>query len=346
MSQHFRSMILSETERPFAIRLAAHLRMVAIVLRERGEGAPPVDAQRYLQSAFWNFLPARFWRAFFANWLQIIIQQKKAAERSPSVDSIQNVLQLIEQCIQKAAGSERYYFYDESSELIRKALEFLRPISCRRLYVHTGRMKIDPDLAVVYSAAHAMAYSHGNSIAYWALNACYYWICQRLDMRFRLTTDCASRLENLAGIVELTASLPRSTPRWGKKAFGRWKSVAYNLVMQFDNSTAYFAERVVALGGVADINVLDLLIEPVSLMEFGNINLVALCRKPLEAAAARDKDRLRVAHLTMKISPSGIPLYRVVIETWIHGYRIEGILARGVKPFAYKWVMEDIINAE
>lgn len=64
----------------------------------------------------------------------------------------------------------------------------------------------------------------------------------------------------------------------------------------------------------------------------------------LEFSAARS---IRViSHLTMKISPSGIPVYRVVIETWTHGYRIEGILARDEKPFAYKWVMEDLNNEE
>ncbi|MCK7512945.1 MAG: hypothetical protein MZV70_58940 [Desulfobacterales bacterium] len=59
--------ILSEIDPIYANRMAAHLRMVAQLLRERGGDAPPLDAQRSLAAVFSKQLPESFWQALFEN---------------------------------------------------------------------------------------------------------------------------------------------------------------------------------------------------------------------------------------------------------------------------------------
>jgi hypothetical protein len=316
--------ILSEMERKSAAGLAAHLRGVAALLRERGECAPPLHAQQALGAPFWEHQPRQFWYALFANWVRFIIEYKRTVERHAQLESYYATLGLIEQRFQGNFNAGKFQSQ-------------MSPLPTRRINIHATRHKSDFDFIVVNIASFMMTSTHSHDLSILARDAFYYWSCRRSDLRFKLTPDCSFQLEAFAGLIETTASLPQSKPRWGKKPAGRLKSVAYGLVMQLDYASDYFSKQIIKLGGEARINLIDLLIEPISLMEFRNINLVARCRDSLERVAKNTGDRMRIASIIMQLQTGGNRAYSITLETWERGEHVEGVLFKELSPLSFKW---------
>lgn len=124
---------------------------------------------------------------------------------------------------------------------------------------------------------------------------------------------------------------------------GKWKSVAYNLVMKFDVSSAYFVARARALGTDVGIDFLGMHIFPEALVEPRNLILARMCREYLMRESERIGEALSEARIDMRLSPDNQVIYNVTLETKASGKRIAGALRR-VGPLKYEWLIEGASN--
>ena len=318
------TVVLTEAERLCVERLAAHLRRVAELLLERGETSPPIAASRWFATVFSKQIPEAYWRAFFKNWLREIIAHRSVDDMSLASEKLIKALDLVEQLdtVSPDSALSKVKSVGERYDI----LEGKTPT--RRLYQRATRINIEPDLSVARTAVFCATWpsAHGCFHSSSALTASYYWICRRPGLRFKLTRASAPYLNTLAAVAEITAALPQSVPKWGLHPAGRWKSIAYNLVMQFAVSSEYIEEKVLRLGIPVRIDLLSHRIEPPGLMEFRNLNLTNLCGRSLQLAAERNNDRLRTAQLTLHPNPDKSVFYEVYLETLDQGVHLEGRL--------------------
>ena len=118
---------------------------------------------------------------------------------------------------------------------------------------------------------------------------------------------------------------------------GKWRGVAYNLVMKFDVSSTYFVAHARALGTDVGIDFLGMHISPGALVEPRNLTLASMCREYLMRESERIGEALSEARIDMRLSPDNQVIYNVTLETKASGKRIAGALRR-VGPLTYEWL--------
>lgn len=311
-----------------AARLASHLRRLAVMLRERGSDAPPLPAQMHLGILRTTSFSYTFRRRIFFSWLHLILTRRPDMVVDNTRYSLRNALDFLE------------YYECDISEYPGAGLAAHEPapkilLPRRRISHYASRWNVmDVDSVVV-----ALAWRYQWNFAIY--EAALYWTALTHDLRFMLTVERAERIEMLASVLERAAGLPRSPPRWGtSRGGGRWRHVAYDLVMKLDVSADYLNERARAAGTPVTIDFLAVRIEPEALAEPRSLNLVEQCRKMLLRACEKKQQQLRIARIELQPQANAPTRYAVYLETWERGNCVEGVLER-CGALKYAWLKAD-----
>lgn len=297
--------VLSDIEH--ATRLAAHLRRLALMLRERGPDAPPLPAQTHLWSM--NFISGS--RKLFLAWLRFIAKDRAGALSDETAALIGRTIGLF-----------------ESDEPPGKFRDPLPPR--KRTGVHNSHWKLtELEIAVALHAQRGGAYSFYEAAAWWLSDpAC---------GRQKLTAVSADRAEQLATLIEQVFGLPPCPPRWGPRPVGPWKGVIHGLVMHCSSAGrpwhAYAREH----GVPVRLDVLARTVVPAAAEACCEWHPGDSALRLLLRASRRLCQTLRHASIEFLPSLEGRERYRVTLETLDSGIGTECVLEH-CGALRYRWI--------